>query len=172
VDSLDGLRDSFSAAEDRRLHSPAAAYAFTTSALDDTLAPPGNHTVYLACPAAPFDVHDGWESTGPRLAEDLLDQVEQRAPGFRDSVNGVHVRSPAEMTAELRWAGAHPMHLDVTPDQLGPLRPTPRWRPTVRPSRICTSPAPERHPWGASRALRAGAPAPGRRSSAQDVAET
>jgi phytoene dehydrogenase-like protein len=31
---------------------------------------------------------------------------------------------PEAMARELRWPGAHPMYLDMTPDQLGPLRPT------------------------------------------------
>ncbi len=127
VDSLDDLRASFSAAEARRLpRAPAAAYAFTTSALDDTLAPAGHHAVYLACPAAPYRVDEGWQNAAPRLAEDLIDQLERRAPGFRDTIRAVHVRTPLEMASELRWPGAHPMYLDLTPDQLGPLRPIPR----------------------------------------------
>ena len=126
VDGLDGLAASFAAADAGRLHRPPAAYAFTTSALDDGLAPPGHHTVYLACPAAPSRIEGGWEAAAPALAEDLIGQVEARAPGFRDSIQGVAVRTPALMARELRWPGAHPMHLDVTPDQLGPLRPTAR----------------------------------------------
>ncbi len=80
--------------------------------------------MYLACPAAPFRIDEGWQSAGPRLAEDLIDQVEARAPGFRDTIRGVHVRTPADMAAELRWPGAHPMYLDLSPDQLAVLRPT------------------------------------------------
>ena len=125
VDSLEGLTRSFAAADDRRLPPrPAAGYAFTMSALDDTLAPPGHHTVYLACPAAPYEIEEGWDSAGPRLADDLIEQVERRAPGFRDSIRAVHIRTPADMADELRWPGAHPMYLDLTPDQLRPLRPT------------------------------------------------
>lgn len=52
------------------------------------------------------------------VVDDLLDQLESRAPGFRESIVGVRVRTPAEMARELRWPGAHPMVLDVTPDQL------------------------------------------------------
>jgi len=125
VDDVDALSRSFAAADARRLPTaPAAAYAFTTSALDDTLAPPGHHTVYLACPAAPYRIDEGWSHAGPRLAEDLIDQVERRAPGFRDTIRGVHVRTPDDMATELRWPGAHPMHLDISPDQLAVLRPT------------------------------------------------
>jgi phytoene desaturase len=125
VDSLGALRESVAAADDRRLpRAPAAAYAFTTSALDDSLAPPGHHTVYLACPVAPFHIDEGWKQAGPRLAEDLIAQIEQRAPGFRDSIRGIRIRTPEDMAAELRWPGAHPMHLDVTLDQLASVRPT------------------------------------------------
>lgn len=125
VDELDELQAAFRAAEDRRVHLPAPAYAFTTSALDAGLAPPGHHTVYLACPAAPFEVEGGWEQAAPAVVESLLDQMETRAPGFRDSIQGMAVRTPELMARELRWPKAHPMHLDVTLDQLGLLRPTP-----------------------------------------------
>jgi len=69
-------------------------------------------------------VRGGWAAAGPRLAEDLLDQVERRAPGFRDSIVGTSLQTPEDMARQLRWPGAHPLHLDVTLDQLGPLRPT------------------------------------------------
>lgn len=125
IDSLDELRVACRAAEARRMHLPAQFYAFTPSALDDTLAPPGHHAVYLASPAAPYEVEGGWEKTAPAVVESMFDQLEERAPGFRDSVQGVATRTPEEMERQLRWPGAHPMVLDVTPDQLAMLRPTP-----------------------------------------------
>jgi phytoene dehydrogenase-like protein len=125
VDELGELTAAFAAAEDRRVHLPAPAYAFTTSALGSALAPPGHHTVYLACPAAPFDVREGWERAAPAVVRSMLDQVEARAPGFQDTIRGVAVRTPELMASELRWPGAHPMVLDATLDQLGALRPTP-----------------------------------------------
>jgi phytoene dehydrogenase-like protein len=125
VDELGELRAAFRAAEARRVHLPAPAYAFTTSALDDGLAPPGHHTVYLACPAAPFEVQGGWDLAAPTVVESLLDQMQARAPGFRDTIQGIAVRAPAHIARELHWPGAHPMHLDITLDQLGMLRPIP-----------------------------------------------
>ncbi|MBA2348375.1 MAG: NAD(P)/FAD-dependent oxidoreductase [Solirubrobacterales bacterium] len=125
VDSLDDLQRSFAAADARRLGpDPLAAYAFTTSAIDDTLAPSGHHTVYLACPAAPFRIDGGWDAAAERFTESLLTQVEDRAPGFRDSIIGTAIQTPEHMERQLRWPGAHPLHLDVTPDQLSVLRPT------------------------------------------------
>ncbi len=125
VDSVDGLAAGFAAAEDRRLpEDPVPAYAFTTSSLDDTLAPPGGHTVYLACPCAPYHVRGGWPAQAERFAARMIDVVESRAPGFRASIQGGVIRTPADMAAELRWPGAHPMYLDISLDQLGFLRPT------------------------------------------------
>ena len=125
VDAVPALADGFAQAEAGRLpDDPVPAYAFTPSALDDGLAPPGHHTVYLACPTAPFRLRGGWAEQAEAFADRMVDVLAARAPGFRDSVVGRVVRTPERMAAELAWPGAHPMHLDVTLDQLGPLRPT------------------------------------------------
>ncbi len=125
VDGLDALTDGFARAGAGLLpEDPVPTYAFTPSALDPGLAPPGRHTVYLACPCAPAVVRGGWTAAREAFADRMVDTLEARAPGFRDSVVDRVVRTPEDMAAELRWPGAHPMVLDVTPDQLGPLRPT------------------------------------------------
>ncbi|MDQ6911018.1 MAG: FAD-dependent oxidoreductase, partial [Actinomycetota bacterium] len=99
---------------------------FTTSAIDESLAPRGHHTMYLACPSAPAEVAGGWPARQAELVERALDIVETRAPGFRASIQGVSAYTPDEMSQGGRWPGAHPMHLDIAMDQLGPLRPTRR----------------------------------------------
>ena len=124
VDTLDALRRGFLSAEAGRLPDPVPTYAFTTSALDATLAPPGQHTVYVACPCAPFEVAGGWERAAEPFAEAMLDSVERHAPGFRASIRGVSIRTPQAMADELAWPGAHPMHLDISLDQLAFQRPT------------------------------------------------
>lgn len=126
VESLDELRRGFLAAEARQLPDPAPTYAFTLSAMDDSLAPAGQHTVYLACPCAPFEVEGGWQANAERFAQRMLDSMERHAPGFRSTITGMSIRTPADMAAELAWPGAHPMHLDISIDQLAFLRPTRR----------------------------------------------
>ena len=126
VGTVEQLRRGFLAAEARRLPDPPATYCFTPSAYDDSLAPAGRHTVYLACPSAPFDVAGGWETQAEAFADAMVDQVERVAPGFRASVRARHVRTPTAAAQELRWPGAHPMHLDISLDQLAFLRPTRR----------------------------------------------
>jgi len=44
------LTKGFQAAEAGRLPDPPPTYCFTQSVYDDSLAPAGHHTVYLACP--------------------------------------------------------------------------------------------------------------------------
>lgn len=127
-------------AEAGQLPDPLPLYAFTPSAIDDTLAPAGHHSVYLACPAAPAKVEGGWPARRDEFVEGWLDTVEARAPGFRASVQGVARWTPDEMERGERWPGGHPMYLDIALDQLGPFRPTrqPASRPKHR-SGPCTS---------------------------------
>ena len=126
VDRLDDLVVGWAASEARRLPDLLPLYAFTTSAIDDTLAPSGHHTVYLACPAAPSLIRGGWPAHREEFVERCLETVEDRAPGFRASIVGVATHTPDEMERAGRWPGAHPMYLDLALDQLGPFRPTRR----------------------------------------------
>ncbi len=124
VDHLDTMTSAWAQSEAGRLPDPLPLYAFTTSALDDTLAPAGHHTVYLACPAAPSQVEGGWPARREEFVETCLDTVESRAPGFRSSIQGVSTYTPDVMEEVGRWPGGHPMYLDIALDQLGFFRPT------------------------------------------------
>jgi phytoene dehydrogenase-like protein len=124
VDHLDDVVAAWAAAESGRLPDPLPLYSFTTSAIDDSLAPAGHHTVYLACPAAPASVHGGWDRRREEFVDRALAVLEERAPGFGAGIRGVKAWTPGDMETVERWPGAHPMHLDLTLDQLGPFRPT------------------------------------------------
>jgi phytoene dehydrogenase-like protein len=124
VDRLDDLSHAWSASEAGRLPDPIPLYAFTTSAIDPTLAPAGAHTVYLACPAAPSVVDGGWGRRREEFVDRCLDVVESRAPGFRSGVRAAAAYTPEDMERTTGMPGGHPMHLDIALDQLGPRRPT------------------------------------------------
>lgn len=124
VDRLDDLSTAWNASEAQRLPDPLPLYAFTMSAFDGSLAPPGHHTVYLACPAAPSVVEGGWDARREEFVERAFEVVESRAPGFRRSIVDWKTWTPDEMEREELWPGGHPMHVDIALDQLGPMRPT------------------------------------------------
>lgn len=125
VDTVDSLSAGFAQANAQRLpDDPVPSYTFTPSVLDDSLAPAGHHTVYLACPSAPYRLRGGWDAHKEEFAERMIDVVEARAPGFRASIVGRSILTPEDMARELRWPAAHPMYLDLSPDQLAFLRPT------------------------------------------------
>ncbi|MBW3626992.1 MAG: NAD(P)/FAD-dependent oxidoreductase [Actinobacteria bacterium] len=126
VDRTDDLVAAWSRSEAGLLPDPLPLYSFTTSALDDTLAPAGHHTVYVACPAAPAVVEGGWPARQAEFVERCLEELEVRAPGFGQSIQGVSTHTPDVMATVERWPGGHPMVLDITLDQLGPFRPTRR----------------------------------------------
>ena len=134
VDHLDDLTHAWNHSEAGQLPDPLPLYAFTPSAIDDRLAPPGEHTVYLACPAAPSTIDGGWGGRRDEFVERCLDVVEQRAPGFRSTIRGIATWTPDDMERVERWPGGHPMYLDIALDQLGPFRPTKqlgRWRTPI-----------------------------------------
>ena len=124
VDRLDDMTSAWAQSEAGRLPDPLPLYAFTTSALDDTLAPSGHHTVYLACPAAPSTVEGGWPARREEFVETCLNVVESRSPGFRNSIQGMAPYTPDVMEEVARWPGGHPMYLDISLDQIGLFRPT------------------------------------------------
>lgn len=125
VDHLDDMSGGWVAAEAGVMPDPLPLYAFTPSAMDPSLAPPGHHTIYLACPAAPARLRGGWPAATDGFVEAALATLESRAPGFRESIRGVAPFTPDMMEAEEAWPGASPMHLDVALDQLGFFRPIP-----------------------------------------------
>jgi phytoene dehydrogenase-like protein len=126
VGSLGALRTGWDSARAGQLAEHLPLYAFTPSALDPDLAAPGRHTVYLACPTTPASLVGGWQAGRARFEQAALAGLEAVAPGAGATVVGTHAYTPDRMDADGTWPGAHPMHLDLALDQLGPFRPTPK----------------------------------------------
>jgi phytoene dehydrogenase-like protein len=124
VDTMEQMTQGFLRAEGQRLPDPPPTYCFTPTVYDDSLAPQGKHTVYLACPSAPYRVDGGWEQHAEGFVDQMIEQVEEHAPGFRESILARDVWTPERMAQQLRWPNAHPMYLDISLDQLAFLRPT------------------------------------------------
>ena len=127
ADSLGQVTENFLQAEAGLAPSRPAVYVYTPSAIDDHLAPPGRHTAYIACASYPARFADGsaWAARGEGEAHRLLAAVEARAAGFTASITGLAWRHAEDWEREIGLLGGHPMHLDFTPDQVGPFRPLP-----------------------------------------------
>jgi phytoene dehydrogenase-like protein len=123
--SVEQVRENFLRAEAGIAPTRPAAYVFTPSAIDESVAPAGNHGAYIACASYPARFADGasWHARGEGEAHRLLATIEERAPGFLDGVTGLAWRHAEDWEREIGLLGGHPMHLDLTLDQLGAFRP-------------------------------------------------
>ena len=104
-----------------------AALAMTHSAFDDTLAPPGKHTVTVWGQWHPYALSNGedWDSIREREGEKRVMAVDRVAPGFASSVEHVHVQTPLDLERELALRQGQVMHVDMSFDQMFLWRPLP-----------------------------------------------
>jgi phytoene dehydrogenase-like protein len=104
-----------------------AALAMTPSAFDDTLAPPGRHTVTVWGQWHPYELAGGasWADIGERAGADLVAAVEAVAPGFAASVQHMHVQTPVDLERELGLLRGNVMHVEMALDAMFAWRPLP-----------------------------------------------
>jgi phytoene dehydrogenase-like protein len=98
------------------------------SALDATLAPPGQHVALLFCQYAPYELEGGrpWgEPDRAAFAEAAFAVVERHAPGFRASVLHADVLAPPDLEALLALPRGNIFHAPMGLDALLWERPAP-----------------------------------------------
>ncbi len=91
------------------------------STLDDSLAPPGQHVASLFCQQ--FDPDVDWDQHREAAAEQIIDQVEKFAPGFRASILGRQVLSPLDLERRFGLTRGDIMHGHLAIDQMFSARP-------------------------------------------------
>jgi phytoene dehydrogenase-like protein len=102
-----------------------ALIAMTFSAVDPTLAPSGQHTMFLWGQYYPYELASGesWDDIGDCVADHMLDTLVQYAPNVKDAVIGRLVEHPLYLERTLGLLRGNVMHLDMSVDQMFLLRP-------------------------------------------------
>ena len=92
-----------------------------SSALDDTLAPPGQHVASLFCQQVHPELD--WDAHRDEVARLMIATVDRVAPNFARSVLGVRALSPLDMEREYGLVGGDIFHGALGLDQLFSARP-------------------------------------------------
>ena len=94
------------------------------SALDDSLAPPGRHVVTLGVRSQPYRLAGTtWDEQREQVADRIIEELATMVPNLPGSVIARQVLTPLDLERTLALTGGHHLHGDMSPDQLGPLRP-------------------------------------------------
>lgn len=105
-------------------HEPALI-AMTFSAVDPTLAPPDQHTLFLWGQYYPYELASGesWDEIGERVADRMLAKLAEYAPNVTRAVVGKLVEHPLYLERELGLLRGNVMHLEMSIDQMFMMRP-------------------------------------------------
>lgn len=131
--------------------------------IDPTMTPPGKHFMSCFIQYAPpkIEGQDWTDADRDAFAKACLDQIEAHAPGFKDSILHVEVRTPRELEREVGLTEGNIFQGELTFDQLLFNRPVPgyaQYRSPIRDLWICGS---STHPGGGVMG------APGRNAAAE-----
>jgi phytoene dehydrogenase-like protein len=135
--------------------------------IDPTMAPPGKHFMSCFVQYAPpkIEGHDWTDADRDAFAEACIAQIERHAPGFRDLILHMEVRTPRELEAEVGLTEGNIFQGELTFDQLLFNRPVPgyaQYRTPIRGLWLCGSTT---HPGGGVMG------APGRNAAAEILRE-
>jgi phytoene dehydrogenase-like protein len=102
-----------------------ALIAMTWSAVDDTLAPSGQHVLYLWGQYFPYELAGGesWDEIGQREADRMLAKLATYAPNVTGAVVGQLVETPLYLERTLGLLRGNVMHLEMSVDQMFAMRP-------------------------------------------------
>ena len=121
----DGPRPGRRARRGRRRGARTSSSAYP-SVLDPSLAPPGRHVLTLGVRSQPYELAGTtWDSERERIADRIIDELATMIPNLPGSVIARQVLTPLDLERILALTGGHHLHGDMSPDQLGPLRPAP-----------------------------------------------
>jgi phytoene dehydrogenase-like protein len=119
------------------------------SAVDPSVAPPGQHLMSMFIQYAPYKLRENnWDDLKERFADRCFDLLAQYAPNFQRSVIGRQVLSPLDLERTFALTGGNIFQGAMNLNQLFFLRPVPGWagyRTPIRGLYLCGAAA---HPGG------------------------
>lgn len=127
VSDRNQLRLAHGAAMGGALPPRPVVLAMSFSALDPSIAPPGEHQLSLWAQWHPYALADGgdWAAHGEREADRIVAEVERYAPGFASSVRQRFTQTPVDLEREMGLRGGNVMHVEMSLDQMMLWRPLP-----------------------------------------------
>jgi phytoene dehydrogenase-like protein len=128
IPSMDYARAAYDDAWHGRFSSRPFMDIVFQSALDDSVAPVGKHTMSCFVQYAPTRLTGtSWEEAKPDVANTVLNTIQEYAPHIRQVVRNWQVISPADIESTLGMTGGNIFQGDITPDQIFTYRPVPGW---------------------------------------------
>jgi phytoene dehydrogenase-like protein len=114
------------------------------SLTDPTIAPPGKHFMSVFVQYVPPKVHgkDWTDEQVAQFGQTVVNQIEQYAPGFKDLILHMEVRTPRELENEIGLTEGNIFQGELTLDQLAFNRPIPgyaQYRGPVKGLYMCGS---------------------------------
>ncbi len=117
--------------DDARAGRPSASPVLECtipSAVDPTVAPPGQHVMQMFVQYAPYRLANGsWDERGEAFADRCVELVEEAAPGFRRSILGREVLTPLDLERRFGLTGGNIFQGAMGLSQLNFMRPIPGW---------------------------------------------
>ena len=104
-----------------------AVLAMTFSALDPTLAPPGQHVLFAWAQYHPYQMVNGenWDDIGEREADKIWEVICHFAPNMRSNLIDRYIQTPVEIERVLAMPRGNVMHVEMSLDQMFFYRPLP-----------------------------------------------
>ena len=90
---------------------------------DSSLAPQGHHVMSVSASFAPYDLRSGWESSGQEFANNVIELIEQYAPGFKGLIETHELLTPVDIESQYGLTGGHWHHGELAIDQSFMMRP-------------------------------------------------
>jgi phytoene dehydrogenase-like protein len=96
------------------------------SGVDDTVAPPGHHTISIFTQYFPYTLADGtWDERREAIADAVIAEFARYAPNVPGSLIARQTLGPPDIEARFGLTGGHIFQGELVPEQAFDLRPVP-----------------------------------------------